>query len=371
MKDARAGTAPSRRSFAQLATRITAWTTRALLTGVLLVAALGFGRQVILWWRSGGGGPAAMGRLPLANDGFGSLDRLHTLQFGKGPMAFERQTVAGSKDDALKALRKLTRDAVCRAGLPAQAAGDPERRFLAGLSKRRPVDEQPGQWRLYQLDSSAPTYVGVRTLPAPGATGGLSIGEAALAEKLAAAAGGSTAEHAGGTGRPAAALLGKRAVAPGRPAVASGGGKSAGLASGGVAPSACRVVTWGMTIPVTDNAWTLYVFSPGGPTVDGGGAREFPIPPGSDRLLSIEVAGGGRVVSFNGHATPDSWTRFYDSWLLANDWRPHGPWCHRGSIWGLHCESKSAPGGGLDLELVENQTGQLTGLLFYTTQRLQ
>ena len=36
--------------FAGLAKRISAWTTRGLLTLMVLVAGLGFGRQVLKWW---------------------------------------------------------------------------------------------------------------------------------------------------------------------------------------------------------------------------------------------------------------------------------------------------------------------------------
>jgi hypothetical protein len=338
MKDERAGTDASRRSFAQLAARISAWTTRALLTAILLVAALGFGRQVLLWWRSDAGSPAALGRVPLGGDGFGSLDRLHTLQFGKGPLALQRQTVAGSKEQAQNALRALTRAAASQAQLPRQPANDAERKFVAGLGRLQPVDQQPSGWRLYLLDSGVPTFVGTRE---------------ALAEPV--APGGTAGQASSGT--------------QAKPAVAPGGQKLGGLPSGGVAPSAFRVVTWGMAIPATDGAWTLYVFSPGGPAIDGVGAKEIPIPPGSERLLSMEVAGGGRIMSFKGCATPDSWTHFYDRWLLANDWRPHGPWRHRGTAWGLRCDRRAAPAGGtLDLELVENQSGQWSGLVLYSAQ---
>jgi hypothetical protein len=114
-----------------------------------------------------------------------------------------------------------------------------------------------------------------------------------------------------------------------------------------------------------ENAWTLYVFSPGGGFVDSGGMKEIPIPAGSDRLLSMQVAGGGGINSFKGRATLESWTRFYDRWLAASDWQPHSGWRRSGSVWGLHCGPKAASAGGsLDLEIVDSGTGELTGLLY-------
>jgi hypothetical protein len=341
-------------SFGSLARRIASWTTNGLLSLIVLLVALVFGREVIRAWRVGPEEQSAR-RLAIPG-GAADADLPRLIQFGSFPGTLGRRPFEGDRKAALAALRGVCRQTVDSSPLPGKPATEEERRFLDRMARTAPVEQDPDHWRIYQLDVAMPMVAVVRLL---GATGGLSEREA--------------------TADKPAASLDKPAVAPGDTAEkassgtrrGSSGARVAGNRDSPVAPRACRVVTWGMAAPVTENAWTLYVFSPGASSLDGGVAKEIPIPPGGSRLLSIQVAGGGRMVSFKGHATPDAWTRFYDSWLLANDWRPEGPWRHRGSIWGLHCESKSAPGGGLDLEFVEDQTGQLTGLLFYTIQRLQ
>jgi hypothetical protein len=346
------------RSFGQLATRISAWTTRALLTAVVAVAALGFGRQVIRWWRVDTVGPVAPGRITSPSDGFGSLDHLHMLQFGNSRMSFARQTVTGPKAKALKVLQNLTRDAACGAGFPTAAASDSERRFLSEIVKHRPADQQPGQWWLYQVDNRLPAFVGIRTSSA----GGAENGKAALVPGVVAGKTVIASAAKGHDGTDAEEIL--RCAQNDKGAANDGTSPAGGLPPPPVAPSACRVVTWGLAVPMNENAWTLYVFSPGGHPTDRGSTEEIPIPPGSDRILSMRVAGGGQIISFKARATPELWTRFYDRWLAASNWRPHGGWQRSGPVWGLHCGSKAASAGGaLDVEFVDGGTGQLTGLL--------
>ncbi len=353
----------TQRSFGQLAKRISAWTTRALFTAVVLVAALGFGRQVMRWWHADAAGPAAPGRTLLVNDGFGSLDHLHMLQFGNSLMSLARQSVTGSKAEAIKALQRLTREAVRGAAFPTPAASDSERRFLTEVAKHQPVDHQPGQWWLYQVDNRLPMFVGIRAPTAQEGGKALPVRGAASEKNVILSA--TKDLHC-----PRSDEILRSAQNDGAPRPPGQKGTGTSLRSepvpvcpSPVAPSACRVVTWGMAVPMENNAWTLYVFSPGGCCVATGGAEEIPIPPGSDRLLSMQVAGGGRILSFKGRATPESWTRFYDRWLAASDWQPRGGWRRSGSVWGRHCGTKAAsPGGSLDLEFVDSGTGQLTGL---------
>ena len=70
--------------FVRLARRISAWTTNGLLTVIILVAGLGFGRQVLHWWAADTRAKTASGT-PSAGDGLGDPSQPHVLQFGDQP----------------------------------------------------------------------------------------------------------------------------------------------------------------------------------------------------------------------------------------------------------------------------------------------
>jgi hypothetical protein len=287
---------------------MSAWTTRALLTLVVVVATLGFGREVVHWWHAEPDDPTLLRPFSPAA-GPDDQGQPCVLQFGSSPWSLRRQSLLGSKEQAIAALRRLGLSAMQAGPGPSEPAGDAERRFLAGLASAKPVDQQPGQWSLYQLNSVFPRVVGVRgTLPAEAATKG-----------------------------------------------------------GAVALSACRVVTWGMAIPMPEGAWTMYVFSPTATSQAEGKSVEPPIPPDGTKLLSLHVLGGGLVMSFRGRAAPESWISFYDRWLSQSPWEPIGGWQRGPGRCGLRCrERQSRSGGALDLEFVVEPQGQVTGLLMIT-----
>jgi hypothetical protein len=287
---------------------MSAWTTRALLTLIVVVASLGFGREVIRWWHAGPEDPTLLRPFSLGAAP-GDQGPSCLLQFGSLPWLLRRQTLVGGKEQALGALRRLGLSALRTGDWPSEPAGDAEKRLLAGLTSAKPVDQQPGQWSLYQLKSVFPRVVGVRGSP-----------------------------------RAEAATKG-----------------------GAVALDACRVVTWGMAIPMPEGAWTMYVFSPGVPSRAQGNTVEPPIPPDGTKLLSMHVLGGGLVMSFQGRAGLENWIGFYDRWFPQSPWQPIGGWQRRGGTCGLRCrEKESSSGGVLDLEFVAEPQGPATGLLMIT-----
>ena len=74
-------------SFATLARRISAWTTRGLLTLMVLVAGFGLGRQVLRWWADDAA-PASPKSMPAAGDSLGDPAKPHTVEFGDRPGRF-------------------------------------------------------------------------------------------------------------------------------------------------------------------------------------------------------------------------------------------------------------------------------------------
>jgi hypothetical protein len=163
--------------FATLAKRISSWTTNSLLTLLVLVAGLGFGRQVLKWWKADASPRGAAGAIS-PGDGFGDPMRLHTVQFGDSSWSLRRQSIIGDKQSAVEQLRaaccemlKTHVPATPGSPLPTNlrsvpgegpgAKAESEDKFLALLSRSNPVEEEPGKWRVYEFHEAFPMAVGV------------------------------------------------------------------------------------------------------------------------------------------------------------------------------------------------------------------
>ena len=308
--------------YAQLAKRISATTTNCLLTAVVLVAGLGFGRQVLRWWAADTGESADASRPAQIADGLGDPWRLHVLQFGERPWSIRRQSIGGGKQAAAAALREVCREVVRQDRPLDQRPGEAEGNFLRRLAAREPAEQEPGGWRLYELSQAFPMVVG--TQPQAGAT------DSPPGENLAAVA------H--------------------------------------------RVVVWGLALPVGPEAWTVLTFQP---EVRGGQQPvplpEVPIPPGCRRTLSMRVADGGGTLGFVGPQEPKAWIAFYDRWFATHTWKRAGAWQQLGSGWHARYtmpeEGQTHPSGGtgkmprqwdVDVHFGSDGPGRSTGLLMMT-----
>lgn len=296
--------------FARLARQITAVTTNCLLTALVVVAGLGFGRQVLKWWREDAAGPqTSAGPLPVA-DGLGDLWRSHLLQFGDQPWSFRRQSIPGDRQAASEALRKSCRRLLAQAPLPGDDPTGAEQQLLARLAASDPVAQRPGTWQLHELQEPFPMVVGIRQI-APGE---------------------GTRDATGPPGAPA------------------------------------RIVAWGWAIPAGDRAWTLWIY--GAREADEGGESALsaiPIPPECSRILGVCVAGGGATLAFEGPPRPKTWMHFYGQWFTRHNWKAAGDWQRRGSAW--HQRYTSQEGGSttcVDVRFAADGRGRFVGLLMAT-----
>jgi len=308
VKNPQAKPAPS--GFAQLARRISAWTSRGLVSAIILVAGLAFGRQVLHWWAAGEGerGTAAT-ELTVAG-GLGDPRVEHTLEFGGQSWNMSRTTAAADAPRALELLRAKCRDALQAASTPAGEAGPAEKGLLERVRREKPAAEDPATGtRIYELDAAYPMVIGVRAAKSP-------------------------SDHL-----------------PDR-----------------VADPLGRVVTWGIGVPAGPDSWTLYTFHSA--PLNRGAASDpsaSPIPPGSRLWLGMQAASGGAIHAFTGSDPPATWKRFFDSWFATHGWRVEGAWQERDSIWAAHCVGTSPErGGSLDVQFGRNRRGEMTGLVLVT-----
>jgi hypothetical protein len=296
-----------------LARRISRWTTNSLLTVMLLVIALGFGRQVLRWWHHDTASrPPTPGELPSQ-----SADA-QVLAFGDQAWSIRRQEFAGPPADVPAALLALCRTAIAEARPRDGAADAAEQDVLKRLAAEKPAAEEPGRWRLYQWSEGFPLVSGILnvsgTLRVPIKSGIRSMPD----------------------------TLGTSLAEP-----------------------TYRVVIWGIGVPTSAAAWTLYVFQPGRDrSASGQGAAKVPLPPGSRRLASVGSAGSTITAFSADNDLGGSARQFYDRWFAEHGWIAAVPWQRSPVGWQARFELVGgSPAIAVDIRLGSDAQGRGTGLI--------
>jgi len=319
------------KSYADVARAVSSWTTRGILTALVLVAGLGFGRQVLRWWRQGGEPPSAAPSVEGPSAAASGSGPDHVLRFGEQPWSLRTTRVAGDRDAAATALRTACRGMVSQSRLPDEPPDETERALLGRLAAAEPCERGPDGWELFELPRGVP--MAVATLPAR--------------EK---GTGPICAKHPPGRS-------GKSGLSPFRP------GEGENLAG-----ARRRVVTWGLAVPRAAREWSIYTFQPdrpGGSTA--GGLPEVPLPPDALRTLAVETAGSGTIVAFEGPGPPGAWKRFYDDWLAGGRFRPVAAWHHSPESWHLRCRGEGEHAEfSLDVHVFAGTPGGTSGLIVIT-----
>ncbi len=315
--------------FGRLARRISAITTNCLLTAIILIAGLGFGRQVLRWWAAD---PAESGAAlpPAGVDALGDPARMHVMQFGDQSWSIRRQAITGDKPAAVTALRANCRQALTEAGkkgsglfyrngpkgashkrlLTPFCPGKAERELLARLTTQKPVQQESGKWRIYELSEAFPLVVGTRA--------NREVGEQPV----------DSASHS----------------------------------------SHQIMATLGLAIPNGPQAWTVYTFQPESRSERAKATqKDVPLPPGCRRTLALRVVSGGTTVAFEGPRRAKSAVEFYDEWFSAHGRGAVGGWRHYGNQWnGRYHYTDRGVDRCVDLHLGGDGHGRLTGLIVVT-----
>ncbi|HVA45472.1 MAG TPA: hypothetical protein VNH11_03725 [Pirellulales bacterium] len=251
--------------YGKLARQIADWTTKGLFSALVLVAGLGFGRQVIRWWHDDDPPPAATEPATTPFDLSDAGDPME-IALGDLPYRLGRQTVIGDQAEAMQALR-----AACRRLLPSASPWSPvadedEQKLLARLAELGPAgdartsngDSQAGE-RLYEPAPGMPLVIGTRR-------------------------------------------------------VSAGDGPLHAIAQEN------RVVLWGLAVPADERWWTLCLFHADRRGSDEEPGTQIPLPPDCQRLMALR-RGGAELSAFQGGGPCDEYRRFYAAWQVKH--RPH------------------------------------------------
>jgi len=152
--------------------KVARWATNLLASGLVLIAGLAAGREVLLAWRSSPevatlSAPIDTGdEPPVWNFDEGVLD----LRFGAMPLLVRRQAFSGDQLGALEVLRRhtaaLAQEILPRASQTTKPLDDEAaRKLLTRTATMTPVAGEPGRWALYEWQSPLPANMVVADRP--------------------------------------------------------------------------------------------------------------------------------------------------------------------------------------------------------------
>jgi len=237
--------------FALVAKRLAGWTSNLLVTAIVIVAALTFGRQLSDWW---GTNADDAHKNPLLSNGhvespqLGNDQATHLVDFGDLRIALGRKSLTGDKEHVFATLRQECRAAIGQGSLSTRQPGPMETKMLQHAAELKPVEQESGKWSMYQLDGPIPMVVVVQDR------------------------------------------------------------------SQRVAETGQRVVSWGLAFPIEleGKLWTLFTCVPAdGSSALASDLPEVPSPPGGRCVMSLRTEDGGALVCYAGEGVSRGWTRFF------------------------------------------------------------
>jgi hypothetical protein len=250
-----------------IAARIGNFATNVLVSGVILIVGLAFGREIISWWRADAASETPTPITSVLGE-YNPLDssERQLLECGDFPFVLNRQDFSGDADEVVAQLRIACRHAVGSAAPLVREYSPAEQRMLAAARKLAPVEERANHWSIYQIDTPLPMVVGVRSFGS----------QVATAEQ--------------------------RVV-------------SWGLAVPDATPEG-----------EPQSEWTLFTYS--SDTIAGAPPDRLirPAPPGGQRTLSLRTERRDAVVGYTGTGTVASWIKFYDALFVGLPAQPSGDW---------------------------------------------
>ncbi len=252
------------------------WAANLLVSGLIIVVALTFGRQVKEWWDAespgdGTGHAAAV----LGESAIGDELQPHQLEFGDVPFALQRSQFAGDQAAVFQALRDKCRAALQQSTSANHQPGPVEAKMLARIAAVEPV-ETVANGSIYQLEGPILLVVAVRQVPAD-----------------------NSQPHR-------------------REVVASRSG----------------VVSWGLGVPTADSAWTLFTYSAADRSEGTTSNLALDaLPDSCRRTMSLQAEDGGSLVGFRVDGPPQALMDEFDRRLTQRGWTSDVPWRRIGSGW--------------------------------------
>ncbi|MCA9119657.1 MAG: hypothetical protein H6822_13405 [Planctomycetaceae bacterium] len=252
---------------AMLAKRIGNLATNVMVSGLILIVGITFGREIIGWWRgdveTSNASPTA---LVVGEHGPTEAASHQLLEFGDFPFTLNREEFTGSVSAAAERLRVTSRQSIDSARPLSGVVGDAERRMLDAARKVRPVAEVANVWSMHEIARPLPMIVGVRSFET----------QVATVEQRVVSWGMAVPERTNDGDEPM--------------------------------------------------RWTLFTYSATEAIPSPPESLRWSMPPGGRRTLSIRSERGDAVAGFAGTGTVQSWTEYYDEMFTNLGAEPDSAW---------------------------------------------
>jgi hypothetical protein len=287
--------------FGDIARKMTSRTTDLIAIGIVIVASLTLGRQVLVWWHAEPPTRAAAEVAARTGPVWEDPSRPLSLEFGDVALSMTRQVVAGERDATVAALVQHCKTAAKRGVQPWHERDAAEDRLLARIESLNPVAEGVGVWQVYVLDERLPMAAAIRRFAA---------------------------------GPDDAASEGP------------------------------RLVCWAMAMPAGKEVWNLYVFQGTAKgRLAPADRADVPLPPGARRNLSLRDEQGSSIVGFSEKNDVGEWIKFYDDWFADRGWSGEG-WLNSTTAWSARFDERRGLGGRrVEIQFARDGNGELSGLL--------
>lgn len=295
---------------------MTGWAINLLAAGLILIAGLALGRQVIDWLRSGTQPIGMTDHVDqvVGRDPSGELLATAWLEFGESSLAVRRSVINGNVDAVLAELRRGCREAA-QADYPMpHQPGPAEQALLQRIAAQSPIDQLPGKWSMHQVASPVPLVVTVKQ------------------------------------GTPADS-------------------------SPQVAGTLRRVISWGLALPARSTGqvgqgqdeWTLFVCAENLPVASTRGEDQPSPPPSGRRSIAFRSDDGGVLCGWSGPGEPEVWKGSLDQWHDTQGWKPISGWNQLPDTWHRRYEHSSA--GAADVQFSRTPDGLLRGFWMRTPRK--
>jgi hypothetical protein len=292
--------------FGEIARRMTSRTTDLIAIGIVVVASLSLGRQVLVWWHAAPPSHRAAGMAAGPRPVWDDPSQPLSLEFGDVALAMTRQVIFGERDATIATLVQRCETAAKRAVQPWRERDAAEDRLLARADGLTPVAQEAGVWQVYVFDERFPMTAAFR-------------------------------QFAAGTDDAASE----------RP----------------------RLVCWAMAMPAGKETWNMYVFQGAANGRSAPADRaDVPLPPGTHRNLSLRDEQGSAIIGFSGNDSAGQWIKFYDDWFTDRGWSSGEGWLTSTSAWSARFDEPGGSAGRrVEIQFARDGYGELSGLLQVVT----
>ncbi|MBT6495953.1 MAG: hypothetical protein HOL01_15510 [Planctomycetaceae bacterium] len=304
--------------FAALSHRIRSRTTDLMAVAIVVVGGIGIGTQFSQWWTNDHIEPnpslTAESYVSWGND-----DTPVTLEFGNQPIQLQRQTIRGNRNVALAKLVEIGANVAENTTSPVTDIQPAEQKLLGLLQRQTPVREQPGVWRVYQIERPMTLVIATRRVK-PSAE--------------------------------SSRIADDRSVSKPQPD-----------------QSNRRVVCWGMAQPNQEDLWVLFTMRP---TVAAAEPRpesgQVELPKGARKILSLRDASGGALTTFEGDAIATDWKLWFNDWFARRGWRSSQRWVESPIGWSAaFVPTEDHASGRIDISFSPAGEKRLSGMISITT----